>query len=102
MKLETGSTFWNELLNVSLKNTEMELNTQGETVEWGVGGDGTSWIPTLKEEILERILVGKMRTITDDTMKVKGEKNLTKQVVVNGKNITGRARVCELDKTQVQ
>lgn len=43
-----------------------------------------------------------MRTITDDTMKVKGGKNLTKQVVVNGKNITGRARVCELDKTQVQ
>lgn len=32
--------------------------------------------------------------------KVKGEKNLTKQVVVNGKNITGRARVCELDKTR--
>lgn len=43
-----------------------------------------------------------MRTITDDTMKVKGGKNLTKQVVVNGKNITGRARVCELDKTQIQ
>ena len=56
----------------------------------------------LKEEILERTLGGKMRTITDDTMKVKGGKNLTKQVVVNGKNITGRARVCELDKTQIQ
>ena len=85
MKLETGTTFWNELLNVSLKNIEMELNTQGELVEWWVGGDGTSWIPTLKEEILERTLGGKRRTITDDTMKVKDGKNLTKQIVVNGK-----------------
>lgn len=85
MKLETGTTFWNELLNVSLKNIEMELNTQGELVEWWVGGDETSWIPTLKEEILERTLGGKRRTITDDTMKVKDGKNLTKQIVVNGK-----------------
>ena len=85
MKLETGTTFWNELLNVSLKNIEMELNTQGELVEWWVGGDETSLIPTLKEEILERTLGGKRRTITDDTMKVKDGKNLTKQIVVNGK-----------------
>lgn len=54
---------------------------------------------TERRDIRERESQEAKQTITDDTMKVKDGKNLTKQVEVNGKNITGRTRVCELDKS---